>query len=537
MDLESSISWTSHVFFAILRFKANQEFRIMVRVRFAPSPTGPLHIGGVRTALYNYLWAKKNGGDFILRIEDTDQKRYVEGAEAYIHEALSWLGLKPDEGPEVGGEYGPYRQSQRSQIYQKHIQILLDTDRAYYAFDTTEELEKMREAKSKEGIHSPKYDYTTRMFMTNSLTLSKAETQERLDNGMDYVIRLRVDPGSKVGFMDAVRGSVSFDTSELDDKVLMKSDGLPTYHFANVVDDHLMRISHVIRGEEWLSSTGLHVLLYESLGWIESMPTFVHLPLILKPQGKGKLSKRDGAKFGIPVFPLEWQAGTAEVYMGFREAGFHPAATINFLALLGWNPGSEKEIFSIEELIESFELEEIVKSGARFDYDKACWFNKQYIIIEDAKGLIPHVENVLKAKNVVATKAQISKVAELYYERIENYNELWSSIEYCFQYPVSIDEKSVKKKYKADSDQILETVLEILNGTLDFKQDQLSNTIKTWVANQNLSMGKVFPVLRLAITGTLKGPDIFGVMEVLGKEQSIERLKENRLKFNKIINN
>ena len=349
-----------------------------VRVRFAPSPTGPLHIGGVRTALYTYLIAKKTGGAFVLRIEDTDQNRYVPGAEEYIIEALDWCGIKPDEGPHLSGAYGPYRQSERREIYARYATQLVNEGKAYYAFDTAEEIEAMRQRLSEEGNHAPKYDHSSRMVMRNSLTLSESETERLRNESDDVIIRLKVEPDQEIIVNDIIRGQVKFDSSELDDKVLLKADGMPTYHLANIVDDHLMEITHVIRGEEWLPSTAHHVLLYRALGWEDSMPEFAHLSLLLKPNGKGKLSKRDGAKFGFPVFPLEWKASTEDdSFKGFKDFGFDPDATVNFLAFLGWNPGTEQEIFSMEELAEAFNLDQIVKSGARFDIDKARWYNQQ----------------------------------------------------------------------------------------------------------------------------------------------------------------
>lgn len=492
-----------------------------VRVRFAPSPTGPLHIGGVRTALYNYLFARHHGGAFILRIEDTDQQRYVEGAEAYIEESLRWLGLDLDESPAKGGPHGPYRQSERSALYQEKVQQLVEAGKAYYAFDTADEIAAMRSRLEAEGVHSPKYNSETRLQMSNSLTLSQEEVQVKIEQGLPYVVRLKVDPGHSISFNDEVRGQVTFSSDELDDKVLLKSDGLPTYHLANVVDDHSMKISHVIRGEEWLSSTPLHVLLYQAFGWKNEMPTFVHLPLILKPVGKGKLSKRDGAKFGFPVFPLLWQG--EETYQGFREMGYLPDAVVNFLALLGWNPGTEQEMMSQQELTELFSLEKINKSGARFDIEKALWFNQQYLMRLTPQEIYPLVQN--QAGFDLAEEAYALKVIEQIQTRVQLITDFEQQSHFFFAPPKEYDEKMWKKKWKGT---IVENWSELLQGIREIKDwntATIETTIKQFLADHELGFGAVFPLLRIAISGTTKGPDLFESLAILGQEESIQRLE------------
>lgn len=509
-----------------------------IRVRFAPSPTGPLHIGGVRTALYNFLWARKNNGVFILRIEDTDQKRYVKGAEEYIQEALSWSGLIADEGPQAGGSYGPYRQSERTNIYKKHIETLLDNGSAYYAFDTAEELEEMREKRSEQGVSSPKYDWSVRGEMKNSLNMSAEELDTVLNSGGPYVIRLKVEPGQTVGFKDIVRDQVQFNTDELDDKVLLKSDGLPTYHFANVVDDHEMAISHVIRGEEWLSSTGHHVLLYQAFGWEDDMPKFAHLPLILKPEGKGKLSKRDGAKFGMPVFPLRWDPGAqGEPYSGFREFGFLPESMINFLAFLGWNPGGEKEMYSLNELIAEFQLSDIGKSGSRFDFDKALWYNQQYILQKESSFLIPYLKKALEQRKLNATDEVIQKVCALFQERITTTVELWPSCYYCFQKVDDYSRKPLKKKWKGAILEKYADFLSALESVSDWAASEIEGEVKTFMKTHDLGFGQVLPILRLGLTGTMKGPSIFEIAAVIGREESLRRLKSAPEVFESVLGN
>jgi glutamyl-tRNA synthetase len=503
-----------------------------IRVRFAPSPTGPLHIGGVRTALYNYLVAKKHGGSFILRIEDTDQQRYQEGAEAYIISSLKWAGLVPDESPETGGEYGPYRQSERRDIYKKYIQILLENGSAYYAFDTPEQLEEMRNKAVQAGEHSARYDYKQRPKMKNSISLSPYEVSHLLNEGVPYTVRLKVPEDEKVTFQDLIRGEVSFESNELDDKVLLKADGLPTYHFANVVDDYLMKISHVIRGEEWLSSTPHHVLLYRAFGWESEMPVFAHLPLILKPTGKGKLSKRDGAKFGMPVFPLSWEAENPEdSFTGFKEKGFLSEALINFLAFLGWNPGTEQEIFSLQALIEIFNMDNIVKSGARFNYEKALWFNQQYIIDSSTEKLLKEVKPLIEQAGYKHDDDYISSVIELMKERAQLLGDFITSSDFLLGDINLYDEKAIRKKWKEGSPEILIGVSETLSEQDNITQAIAADCIKSYINQNSLKFGEVLPVLRLAVSGTLKGPDVFGMIALLGKEETLNRITHARKIF------
>lgn len=490
-----------------------------IRVRFAPSPTGALHIGGVRTALYNYLFAKKHGGTFVLRIEDTDQGRYVPGAEAYIIEALGWCGIMPNEGQGIGGPHAPYRQSERKDLYLKYALELVDNGRAYYAFDTPEELETARA-----GNANFKYDYQTRTQLSNALTLTTEEVQRRLDAGEHYVIRLRVPENETVTFTDLIRGEVSFHTSELDDKVLMKSDGMPTYHLANIVDDHLMEITHVIRGEEWLPSTGHHVLLYRAFGWEATMPQFSHLPLILRPDGKGKLSKRDGAKFGMPVFPLSWQADTPEdSFDGFREFGFLPQAVVNFLAFLGWNPGTAQEIFGLEELCEAFSLEKISKSGARFDYDKAKWYNQQYLHATDDTELAELVRSMVEAKGYKASVDYLAKVCHLMKGRATFLPDLVEQASYFFGDVQAYDNDNIAKRWKPDSRPIFEALAGHLKAQELYDAAALETCVKAFMAERGLKPGEVMPILRLALAGTMQGPGVFEMMELLGKSQTAER--------------
>jgi glutamyl-tRNA synthetase len=472
--------------------------------------------------LYNYLFAKRHGGTFILSIEDTDQKRYVEGAEDYIQESLEWLGLAPDESPVRGGDFGPYRQSERSALYRKHVDELLSAGKAYYAFDTPEDLDRMRTEKEAQGIHSPKYGHEFRMEMTNSLTLPAEEVDARLAKGDDHVIRLKVDPGHTVSFEDEVRGSVSFSSDELDDKVLLKSDGLPTYHLANVVDDHAMEISHVIRGEEWLSSTAHHVLLYQAFGW--DMPTFVHLPLILKPSGKGKLSKRDGAKFGFPVFPLEWQAED-ETYAGFREMGFLPAAVINFLALLGWHPEDDQEVFNLDELCQAFALDRISKSGARFDFEKAQWFNQQYILSSQDGVLVDMLRSTGSALLEGRSDDFLTKVVAEMKPRVMKVEEILTEGRFFFEPTGVEDDKPVRKKWKAPVTHHWVGLIDMIEGMEDFERDTLEEKVKDYINSHELSIGGVFPLLRVAVSGRLKGPDLFTSMTILGKEEVVSRMK------------
>lgn len=507
-----------------------------VRLRFAPSPTGPLHIGGVRTALYNYLYAKKMGGTFILRIEDTDQGRYVEGAEQYIIDSLQWLGLEFDESPAKGGDVGPYRQSERKSLYKKYTDELVAKGKAYYAFDSAEELAEMRARYEAEGVHSPKYDHTTRATMKNSLTLGDDEVQALLDKGENVVVRLKLEANEEVIFKDIVRGEVSFNTSQLDDKVLLKGDGMPTYHMANIVDDHLMKISHVVRGEEWLSSTAHHVLLYRALGWEDTMPEFAHLPLILNPTGKGKLSKRAGAKFGFPVFPLSWEGATEEdSFEGFKEFGFNPKATLNFLAFLGWNPGTEQEIFTLDELVQSFSLENIVKAGARFDIDKAKWFNQQYIIASNKDELVTSVKSLLGADSEYSD-AFLGGMVELMRERVTLLPEFISKGSYFFSDELTYEEKPIRKKWKEQNIPNVKTLFDKIKGIQDWTLDTLQDEIKGYITGNELSFGNILPFVRIAVAGTMKGPDIFGMMELLGKEEVLNRLEKGLVAFDEIKN-
>lgn len=493
-----------------------------VRVRFAPSPTGPLHIGGVRTALYNYLFAKKHGGDFLLRVEDTDQKRYVKGAEDYILEALKWCGITPTEGVGVGGDLGPYRQSERKAegTYKKYVDQLLDAGKAYYAFDTPEELDEMRERLKAAGGSSQSYDSASRKSMNNSLTLSAEETQQKIEAGTPYVVRIKIQANEKVSFKDIIRGYVEVDSSNLDDKVLFKSDGMPTYHMANVVDDYLMKITHVIRGEEWLPSGPLHVLLYKFLGWENEMPEFAHLPLILKPTGNGKLSKRDGDVGGFPVFPIEWNSPEGETASGYRESGYFPEAHINMLAFLGWNPGTEQELFSLEELVQEFSLERVGKSGAKFDPDKTRWFNEQYLRVKSNEELAQLIQPT--AGNI-STELLVG-ICGLMKERVSFANEILEKGKYLFEAPTVYDEKTVKKKWKEDSPQIVAELIEIFSNT-EFKNEVLETAFKTYIEEKELGFGKPMIAIRLSITGEGGGPSLFEIMELIGKEESINRLK------------
>lgn len=500
-----------------------------VRVRFAPSPTGPLHIGGVRTALYNYLFARKHNGAFILRMEDTDQTRYVPGAEEYIIEALKWTGMVPDEGPTFGGDYGPYRQSERREIYQKHIKVLLENGTAYYAFDTPEELDEMRTQMQNEGVHTPKYDHVMRQRMRNSLTLSAQEVEALLASGAKYTVRLKIDPGSEVTFEDRVRGAITFSTSELDDKVLMKTDGLPTYHFANVVDDHSMLISHVIRGEEWLSSTPHHVLMYRAFGWQEEMPEFSHLPLILKPSGKGKLSKRDGAKFGFPVFPLNWDDGE-ELAVGFREAGFTPAGLLNFLAFLGWNPGTEQEIFDTDGLVDAFDLDRVTKSGARFDYDKARWFNGQHIHKMETGSIAERLGLTMDGHTV--------GILELYKDRVDTLEGFADAIRIYKEgfNPEVTSEGLVRKKWSREFSDHFAALADVLADT-DWDEEALGNAMRNYIKENGLKFGDAFKLLRVSLSGTEQGPDIAGMFKVLGQEEALRRLRGSLAVFNELSGN
>ncbi|MDR2009825.1 MAG: glutamate--tRNA ligase [Bacteroidales bacterium] len=494
----------------------------MVRVRFAPSPTGPLHIGGVRTALFNYLFAKNLNGKMILRIEDTDQTRYVEGAEEYIMNSLEWCGIKFDEGIREGGNYGPYKQSERKEIYKKYSKILLDNSNVYMAFDSPEELETLRKENEANGQVFI-YNHSTRNKLKNSLALSKTEVDELLNKNTPYVLRFKIPENRTLELYDEIRGEVKFNTNELDDKVLMKTDGLPTYHLANIVDDHLMEITHVIRGEEWLPSLPLHVLLYEAFGW--QPPKFAHLPLILKPTGKGKLSKRDGDQMGFPVFPTEW-ISIGEIYRGYREDGYFPEAFINMLALLGWNPGTEQEIFSMEELCKAFSLERVGKSGSRFDPEKTKWFNHQYLIKKNGNELADLFIPILKEKNIDFSGMDISRICEMLKERVDFVWQLWDESYFFFEAPKEYDEKFMKKSCKEDTSELLEKLASILESTEDFTSETLENNVKAWLEADEIGFGKVMSPFRLALIGAGKGPHIFDVAEIIGKEETISRINK-----------
>jgi len=508
-----------------------------VRVRFAPSPTGPLHIGGVRTALFNYLFAKKNNGTFILRIEDTDQTRYVKGAENYIVESMNWLKIPFDEGPNIGGDFGPYRQSERKELYKKHIHMLIDSGNVYYAFDTPEKLDyhrKDHEAKGKTFI----YNWHNRLKLDNSLSLNADEVQERIASGEKYVIRFKSPESETLILQDVIRGEIKIDTNVLDDKILFKSDGMPTYHLANIVDDHLMEISHVIRGEEWLPSLALHVLLYRAFGW--KAPEFAHLPLILKPEGKGKLSKRDGDKLGFPVFPIAWKQGE-DISRGYREDGYFPEAVANMLALLGWNEGdgSEKEIYSLKELIKVFSLEHVSKAGAKFNPDKAKWFNQQYLqqksdeelaemflaytlTMQSNPTLITSFHNV---GNHLNDKTYITKVISLIKERATFVADLLSLGNFFFITPDSYEEKASKKAWKEGAPQLMQELITVINGIENFSSQNIETVVKEWITSQEIGFGKVMQPLRLSLVGAMKGPHLFDIMALIGQTETVKRIE------------
>lgn len=503
----------------------NRNMERKVRVRFAPSPTGPLHIGGVRTALYNYLFAKKQGGDFILRIEDTDQTRFVEGAEDYIVEAFRWLGIKFDEGVGIGGEFGPYKQSERKDIYKSYALELVEKGMAYYAFDTPEELEeKRKEAESEKKTFQ--YDCKTRQGLRNSLSLSEEETQELIASGMPYVIRFRFPEDEMIEFDDLIRGHVKMNSSLLDDKVLYKSDGMPTYHLANIVDDHLMEISHVIRGEEWLPSCPLHVMLYRAFGWESTMPQFAHLPLLLKPEGSGKLSKRDGDRLGFPVFPLQWlDPKTKETSSGYRESGYLPQAVVNMLALLGWNPGTEQEIFSLEELVEAFSIDRISKHGARFDLEKAKWFNHQYLQKLDNASLTEVFLQDLKQRGIECDFAKAETIVGLIKERCSFAKELWDNGDYFFVAPESYAEKALKKRWKEGTS---ERMIEIVSHLRELEDDnwaqRAEDFLMDYIKENELNMGQIMNSIRLAVVGDTRGCSMLDIFAVLGKDESLRRI-------------
>lgn len=492
-----------------------------VRVRFAPSPTGPLHMGGIRTALYNYLFAKKHGGDFILRIEDTDQNRYVPGAEQYIVESLEWCKIMVDEGIGKSGDLGPYRQSDRKHMYKDYADLLLESGNAYIAFDTTEELDEMRERMKNAGVPSPQYNAITRTSMQNSLSLSQDEVQARLDKNEPYVVRVKMPRNEEVKFQDIIRGWVVVNTNNLDDKVIFKSDGMPTYHLANVVDDYLMKISHVIRGEEWLPSAPLHILLYRFFEW--KAPEFAHLPLILKPDGNGKLSKRDGDRLGFPVFPIEWKnPETGEVSKGYREEGYFKEAFTNMLAFLGWNPGTTQEMFSMEELVESFSLERVGKAGAKFDFDKTKWFNQQYLRAKDGQELSQLV-SPLFGENV--SDSDLAVICQLMKERATFVKDIFNESTFFFEAPKEYDEKTLRKKWKESTADILNHLIDTLDSMSSFDPLTIETTFKSFLEEKELGFGAVLPNFRLAITGLGMGPSMFHICSILGKEEVIKRLK------------
>jgi glutamyl-tRNA synthetase len=496
-----------------------------VRVRFAPSPTGALHIGGVRTALYNYLLARQNKGTMILRIEDTDQNRYVPGAEEYIIKSLQWAGIKIDEGVGVGGPHAPYRQSERKAIYQQYAKKLIDEGNAYYAFDTEEELDAMRERLKSAGVDNQQYNSITRLQMRNSLTLSESEVKALIDSGTPYVIRLKVPKKEEIRLNDLIRGWVMVYSTQIDDKVLMKSDGMPTYHLANVVDDYLMKISHVIRGEEWLPSAPLHVLLYRFLGWEKDMPQFAHLPLLLKPDGNGKLSKRDADKMGFPIFPLTWKdPATGEVAVGYKEAGYLPDALINFLAFLGWNPGTTQEIFSMDELVNAFSIERIGKAGARFDIQKAQWFNQHYLRAKSDAELSEILLSILPSHNVACSPEKATKIVSIMRDRITFPQDLWEQGKFFFFPPTMFDEGVVAKKWNDEAVKVL-TEYKIEINTLDtLDAATAKSTLERVTAKLNIGTGKILQALRLSLTGAGGGPDLMMIMEIIGKNEVVKRI-------------
>lgn len=506
-----------------------------VRVRFAPSPTGPLHIGGVRTALYNYLFARKHGGKMVLRIEDTDQNRFVEGAEDYILESLNWCGIEFDEGIHKGGPYVPYKQSERKDLYKGYAEKLIKSGNAYYAFDTPEELETLRKKLEAEKAQNTSYSYFSRKEMQNSLTLSETEVSDKINSGVPYVVRFKMPENEEVKFHDIIRGEVVVNTSTLDDKVLFKSDGMPTYHLANIVDDYLMKISHVIRGEEWLPSLPLHILLYKALGCENSMPEFAHMPLTLKPDGKGKLSKRDGDRLGFPVFPLEWKnPQTGEISSGYRESGYFPEAFINILAFLGWNPGTEQEIFSMEELIQAFSLERVGKAGSRFDPEKAKWYNHQYLMEKPNSELAELYQPILKEKKINADNQYVEQVVGLIKERVNFVSEFWDQSFYFFKAPAIYDPKMVKKRWKENTPQILQSFITELNAIQVFKAENIEVVIKDFLEKNELGMGQVMTVIRLTLVGSGMGPGVMEIMELLGKEEVIKRIATGITKIEKM---
>ena len=493
-----------------------------VRVRFAPSPTGALHIGGVRTALYNYLFARQHGGDMIFRIEDTDSNRFVPGAEEYIIESFRWLGINFDEGVSFGGEHGPYRQSERREIYKKYVGQLLESGKAYIAFDTPEELEAKRGE-----IQNFQYDASTRLLMRNSLSMPKEEVDRLIAEGQQYVVRFKIEPGEAVHVDDLIRGDVKIMSDILDDKVLYKSaDQLPTYHLANIVDDHLMEVTHVIRGEEWLPSAPLHVLLYKAFGWEDTMPRFAHLPLLLKPEGKGKLSKRDGDRLGFPVFPLEWHdPKTGEVSAGYRESGYFPEAVINFLAFLGWNPGTEREMYSLDELVPLFDITKCSKAGAPFDYQKGIWFNHEYILQKTPSEIAELFAPIVKANGVETSIERVTKVVEMMKDRVNFVKELWPLCSFFFVAPTEYDEKTRKKRWKEDSAQAMGELATLIEELDDFSVEAQEKAVHEWIEQKGYKLGNIMNAWRLTLVGEGKGPGMFDISAFLGKEETLARMK------------
>jgi glutamyl-tRNA synthetase len=501
-----------------------------VRVRFAPSPTGPLHMGGVRTALYNYLFAKKMGGDFILRIEDTDEKRFVPGAQDYIIEALKWCGIEPNEGVGYGGDYGPYVQSERKAMYEPYVMELIEKGHAYMAFDTSEDLTTMRDQAKEMGLPNWQYSAITRGSMKNSMSLSKEEVDKRLANNEPYTVRMKMPRNVDIKLEDEIRGWVTVNTNNLDDKVIFKETGMPTYHLANIVDDHLMKITHVIRGEEWLPSSTLHVLLYDAFGW--DRPKFAHLPLILRPDGKGKLSKRDGDKLGFPVFPIDWLSQEGEKYSGYKEDGYFPDAFINMLALLGWNPGDNRELFSLEELVNEFSLERVGKSGARFDPDKTKWFNQQYLRSKSNDELADLLMPIVKERNIDTTKEYVANVAGLMKERATFIQDILADGDYFFATPTSYDDKTVRKKWKDDTPTLMTELTAILETVEDFTTENIETAFSGYLNDNEYGFGKIGPGFRLLVTGKGMGPSMFEICSTLGKDYVISRMKEGIAKIN-----
>ena len=504
--------------------------QIPVRVRFAPSPTGPLHMGGVRTALYNYLFAKKNKGTFIIRIEDTDQTRFVPGAQEYILDALKWCGIMPTEGPGIGGEYGPYVQSERKQSYKSYAEQLISNEKAYYAFDTSEELDTIREQAKQMGMANWQYNSVTRTSLKNSLTLPQSEVSKLLEEGFPYVIRMKMPRNQDIRFHDVIRGWVVVNTNNLDDKVLFKSDGMPTYHLANIVDDHAMKISHVIRGEEWLPSAPLHVMLYDAFGW--DCPIFAHLPLLLRPDGNGKLSKRDGDRLGFPVFPTDWTTADGELYSGYREKGYFPEAFINMLAFLGWNPGTTQEIFTLEELTEVFTLERVAKAGAKFDPDKTKWFQQNYLRAQSNENLAKTLESQTNNKY---TREKLIQIASLMKERATFVHDMLSDGAYLISRPLAYDKETILKKWKTETFALISDWLEEINKLSVFESENIEAAFKAFLDAKQVGIGAVLQPFRICVTGVAAGPGMFEICAFLGKEEVVSRIKLGLVEIRKIV--